>query len=119
MAQQPEACDVRAGMDLVPVRPKLVQQPVLAAGHHRQDTVDRGWRHRSRHGSGKQHAGAQGAAQKQRIPRLNPPFPPGRSMAASVDTERQLKSQFRRFGRIAAGFQRVAANQGCPLLLQD
>ena len=118
MAQQPEAGDVRAGMDVVPVGLKLVQQLVLTAGQHRQHRINRRRSRRTGHRSGEQHTCPQRTAQQQRIPRSNASLPPGLSVAAPIDAEGQLQSQFCRLGRVAAGFQCVASDQGCPLLLQ-
>ena len=118
MPQQPEAGDVRAGMDAGAMGFQLIQHVVLAAAHHAEHLVERGGRGRTGHRCGEQHAGPQWPAQQQGIPRLDSPLPPWGAIAATVDAKAELQPQLRRLGGCAAGFQGVATDQPGLLFVQ-
>ena len=122
MAQQPEACDVGAGMDAARVLllqgEELLQGAVLAGLHLSQGPVEIGGTSRTLHGGGKQHAGANRSAQQQVITRLDASFAPGLLAGWRFSLSRSSSPADR--GRLAsrwlAGFERVPSNQARSLL---
>ena len=118
MAQQSETGDVRAGMDAAAVGLQLVQQLMLAEGHHTENVIEGRRRRRTGHRCGKQHTRPQRTAHEQGITRLDSSLGPAGARAASVDTQGQLQAEFRRLRGVAAGFQRVSTDEGRPLFRQ-